>query len=877
MDELLRLAHWAECKPDEPALLAPGRRTLTYGALWPLLRQARSAFRDAGIRPEEAVAVLQPGLDSVLACLAISDGSAFVPLDPSLTFDEYRRYLKRLGVSTLVIQDRGESQASAAARELGLCVLRARLLSDGAGDRLAVETVLPRTSGGTERRTDAVALLLTSSTTADPKFVPVSAGNLTARCTSNGHALGVGPTDRCLAMMPFFHMHGIHTVLTQLLYGGSVVWTPGFDPLRFAWWWKQFRPTWFSATVPMLHAIAASSPADREILASAPPRFIFVSGASPELGVREAVERIMRAAVLVGYGLTECGPATRNRLGAARAGSVGTSSGLEIAIADPLGNILPSHHEGEVLLRGPAVISQYLDDADANRQGFRNGWFRTGDLGRLDDDGFLFLSGRLKEIINRGSEKILPVEVDRALANHPDVQDAASFAIPHRTLGEDVAAAVVLRDGAQLTETDLRRYAATQLAAFKIPRLVVFLDSIPRTAAGKPKRALLASQYGTPEPRKMVAEAPPTDVEQRIIGIWRGILRDRRSLSIHDDFMRLGGDSLSAACMLAAVDHEFQTNGGVLARSDFFDQPTVRELARIVLECRATSESGEPMPQEILAFRPPGARRESDAEPLFCFPGWRGRDGGTATPYYLRHLAKSLGERQPVYVVTASVPTSGEHFRPVEELAGDSIEAMRRVRPQGPYVLAGHCLGAVVAFEAARQLVAEGETVPRLLLFDAAAPGYPKMDANWSKYGAELSRMIRHLDWRESWSHAYSLTRLLSQRVSGRFRRRIARLDAGRSVNAKMRGGGVGFALWQYIPEGCAVRIIHFIAAEHPVSRVLDDPRYGWRDFARAGIEFQRVPGDHDSMFSAQNAPELAKRIDAYRTTLALVASSGGK
>jgi acyl-CoA synthetase (AMP-forming)/AMP-acid ligase II len=400
MDELLQLAHWAECKPDEPALLAPGRMTLTYGALLPLLRQARSAFRDAGVRPREAVAVLlQPGLDSILACMAVSGGSAFVPLDPSLTNDEYGRYLKRLGVSTLVVQDGGESPALAAARELGLRVLRARLLSDGAcnnaPDQLAVETVLPRTSRGTERRTDAVLLLLTSSTTGDPKLVPVSAANLTARCTSNGRALGVGPADRCLAMMPFFHMHGIETLLTQLLYGGSVVCTPGFDPLRFACWWKEFHPTWFSAGVPLLHAIAASSPADGGIFASAPPRFIFVTGASPEPALREAVEQIMHAPLLVGYGLTESGPATRNRLGAAKAGSVGTSSGLEIAVADPLGNILPPHHEGEVLLRGPAVIPQYLDDEEANRQGFRNGWFRTGDLGRFDDDGFLFLSGRL--------------------------------------------------------------------------------------------------------------------------------------------------------------------------------------------------------------------------------------------------------------------------------------------------------------------------------------------------------------------------------------------------------------------------------------------------------------------------------------------------
>ena len=878
MDEVLQLARWALCKPDGPALLAPGQEALTYGALLPLIHRTRDAFRAAGLRSKEPAGVLmQPGLSSILACLAVAGETACTPLDPSLTADEYVSYLKRLRASTVVVQDDGESQALAAARELGLLVLRASLGDDGGANQLAVETVLPRTSSGTERRTDASLLFLTSSTTGDPKLVPVSAGNLTARFDCDGRALGLGPADRHLAVMPLFHVFGLLSALTQLRYGGSVVCAPGFDPLRFASWWDEFRPTWFAAGIPVLHAIAGSAPAEREIFASAPPRCILVGTGTPEPALRETVEQIMRAPVLVGYGSSESGPATRNRIGAAKHGSVGTSIGSEISVADPFGNLLPPHQEGEVLLRGPGVVSHYLDDDEADLRAFRNGWFRTGDLGYLDHDGFLFLTGRLKEIISRGSEKIRPGEIDHALASHPGVEDAASFAIPHRTLGEDVAAAVVAREGAQLTETDLRRYASARLATFKIPRLFVFVDTIPRTASGKPKRALLASCHGPAVRRESSIVAPRTDAEQRIVRIWTHTL-GKENISVYDDFMQLGGDSLSSARMLAEVDGEFHTNGRVMVRSDFFDAPTVSEFARIVTECQTPPEAGERTTQGILAFHqtgapPEGTRKVSDATPLFCFPGWRGRDGGPVEPYQLYHLARSLGARQPFHVVTASILRENETPRPVEELARMSVQAIRGMRPYGPYFLAGHCLGAVVAFEAAQQLLAAGETVPRLLLFDAEMPGYPKMAGNWSKYWAEVSRIVRHFDWREARSHADSLVQLLKQRVTGRFRRRAARFQLGNSVNVNMLNNRRAIALWQYTPRDCAVPMVHFMAADHPVSKVLDDPRYGWRDVARGGIEFQSVSGDHESMFSPENAPQLAERIRTSLRGLVLGAS----
>lgn len=861
MDEILQLAHWSECQADTPALLIPGREPLTYGAVLRWLGPARAALRTAGLRAGQAAAVvMQPGAESILACLAITGESACAPLHPALIEDEYHVYLSRLGASTLVIPGSGSSAAAAAARSLGIRVLRMSRWAGATPAALMPEAGHEGPAAGAARQTDAALLMFTSSTSGNPKLAPVTRANLTARLAFDASALGLGRNDRYLSLMPLYHLHGLSAVLTQLAAGGSVVCAPGFDPASFLSWWTQFRPTWFSGGVPLLEAVAAMATAGQDCFASAPPRFIRVTGGIPEPSLREAIQARLGAPVLDGYGLTEAGSTARARMDRTKPGSVGTSVGTEIAVADSDGSILGADQEGEILLRGPAVISRYLDDEEATRLAFRNGWFRTGDLGRLDAEGFLYITGRLKEIINRGGEKILPEEIDRVLVSHPGVKEAAAFAVPHRTLGEDVAAAVAPRAGVVLSEAELRRHCLGRLASFKIPRVFAFVEAIPRTASGKPKRSALASQYQEQEHATRGAAAPVNGIEQRLLQIWSRILGNPR-VAVHDDFIRLGGDSLSAALMLTEADREFHTGGKLLGHSEFFDQPTVSALARIVLECGASEEVDEIDRQGILAFQPRGER-----VPVFCFPGWRGHEGGAATPYYLRHLANSLGPEQPFYVISAAIPQTGAPPRRVEDIAQACVEAIRRVRPRGPYILAGHCLGAVAAFEAVQQLVSEGEQVLQLFLFDAAAPGYPKIAGQWTNYSAELLRMAREPDFREAWGHARALGRLFAQRLAGRLRRSAAGFGWHGLLKAQVLNDRKGIALWEYQPRPCSVPMVHFIAADQIMSRVLEDPRYGWRDVAAGGIEFRRVAGDHDTMFSAGNAVELGGQIRSCLT-----------
>ena len=533
VDDLLALERRAAQTPAAVALVAPGRQPLTYPELGDSLRTARRALAGTGFRPGEIAALVLPnGPELITAFLAISGIGAGALLNPALTADEYRFYLSRLGARSLILGDGVNSPAAMAARTLGMQVLRIRSSRDDAAGVFTLEATENAERKFPVRTTDAALLLFTSATTGSPKLVPLTWGNLHAMAVREMRALQLNEADRFLSLMPLFHLHGLAAVLAQLYCGGTVISTHGFNPATFLNWLEQFHPTWFTSSPPLNRAILSLAREHPEVFRRIPLRLIRSTGAAPVPEELTWLEEAAGAPVLTGYGLTETGGVTRETPDARKPGSVGRTSGLEVAIMDPLGNLLAAELEGEIAVRGASVTSGYLDDPKANQVAFRDGWFHTGDIGRLDSEGFLFITGRLNEIINRGGEKIIPQEVDEVLAAHPALADAAIFAVAHPTLGEDVAAAVVLRNGAAASEMELRRFAATRLASFKVPRRILFLDTIPRTATGKPQRGVLADQFRNRIPfDREFSSQPGEPVEARLIEIWRRILErtDRRA------------------------------------------------------------------------------------------------------------------------------------------------------------------------------------------------------------------------------------------------------------------------------------------------------------------------------------------------------------
>jgi acyl-CoA synthetase (AMP-forming)/AMP-acid ligase II len=320
-----------------------------------------------------------------------------------------------------------------------------------------------------------------------------SANNIRATLRLDGN-------DRCLNIMPLFHIHGLMAaVLASLAGGGSVYCTPGFNALKFFGWMEEARPTWYTAVPTMHQAILSRAERHREVIARHPLRFVRSSSASLPVPVFEALESAFGCPVIEAYAMTEnAHQMTSNQLppGRRKPGFVGCAAGPDVAIMAPDGRLLAHGLEGEVVTRGANVTPGYEANPKANAEGFAHGWFHTGDQGLMDEDGYLRITGRLKEIINRGGEKVAPLEVDEALMAHPAVNQAVTFAMPHKLLGEEVAAAVVLRAGASAGEREIADFLATRLAAFKVPRRILILEEIPKGATGKLQRIGLAQKLG---------------------------------------------------------------------------------------------------------------------------------------------------------------------------------------------------------------------------------------------------------------------------------------------------------------------------------------------------------------------------------------------
>ncbi|MGN6551986.1 MAG: acyl--CoA ligase, partial [Pararhizobium sp.] len=479
------------------------REFLSFGALAELLAGTVARLNALGIGRNDRVAIVLPnGPEMASAFLSVAAGATTAPLNPAYRAEEFEFYLTDLGAKALIVTEEGHETAEGVARRLGIPVLRL-IVAEGApagAFTLAGEPVGDLGEGGFSTPDDVALVLHTSGTTSRPKIVPLTLGNLLASARNISGTLRLTPDDRCLNIMPLFHIHGLMAAtLSSLSVGASVVCTPGFNALKVFQWMDEARPTWYTAVPTMHQAILARAPRNAEIVGRTKLRFIRSSSSSLAPQVMAALEETFRCPVIEAYGMTEAShQMASNPLppAARKAGSVGPSAGPEIAVLSPEGHILGAGEIGEICIRGPNVTKGYENNEKANTEAVAYGWFHTGDQGTMDEEGYVRLTGRLKEIINRGGEKISPREVDEVLMDHPAVEQVVTFAMPHDKLGEDVAAAVVFREGQSASEGDLRDFVAARLADFKVPRRLVFLEEIPKGATGKLQRIGLAAKLG---------------------------------------------------------------------------------------------------------------------------------------------------------------------------------------------------------------------------------------------------------------------------------------------------------------------------------------------------------------------------------------------
>ena len=575
------VATWGHRTPLAPALLAPGRPLLTYGGLLSQLWQIGAALSAAGIGHGDRVAIVLPnGPEMAVATMATAAYATCGPLNPDYHEGELRFYLGDMRPKALILPEAHVGPARTVAEALGILCLDACWADNQPAGRFELRGFDGSASAAVPYRGDEqLALVLhTSGTTSRPKLVPLTQRNICHSATNIASSLRLTPQDRCLNVMPLFHVHGlIGALLASFSAGASVVCVPGIEEGKFIAWLNEFRPTWYTA-VPTIHEAVL-----REI-AHRPPgpgagglRFVRSSSAAIPVRVAIELEAALGVPVIEAYGMTEAAhqisinplPPLPRKLD-----SVGLAAGTEVAIMGEDGNLLSAGESGEIVIRGEGVMAGYEANPEANRTAFTNGWFRTGDLGQLDSDGYLTITGRLKEIINRGGEKVSPRDIEEALQEHPAVRQAAAFAVRHPTLGEDVAAAVVLNAGASAAEEEVRGYLFGRLPEFKIPSRVVIVDDIPKGATGKIQRIGLADRFANLLATTFVA--PCGETEALVAELFAEVLGVEQ-VGATDNFFALGGDSLRGTQVLARVRAQRAVNIQLPA---LFREPTVAEFAR---------------------------------------------------------------------------------------------------------------------------------------------------------------------------------------------------------------------------------------------------------------------------------------------------------
>jgi acyl-CoA synthetase (AMP-forming)/AMP-acid ligase II len=487
------------------AIAAGDRPFLSYAGLRRHVDATVAALNGFGIGHNDPVGIVLPnGPEMASAFVSVAAAATAAPLNPAYRADEFAFYLADLRAKALIVAAGASTPAREVAARQGIRVLElaaaqaapAGCFTLRADGRFAGKAQQP----GPGTAADTALVLHTSGTTARPKIVPLTQRNLCASADAIRRSLALTPEDRCLNVMPLFHIHGLMAaVLASLAAGAAVLCTPGLNALRFFAWLKQFYPTWYTAAPAMHRAILARAGPHHDLIQRAKLRLVRSCSAALPPEVMAALEGTFHCPVIETYGMTEAAhQMTSNPLPPPprKPGSVGIAAGPEIAVMGPAGELLPPGAAGEVVIRGPNVMRAYRNNPEANASAFTDGWFRTGDQGVLDEDGYLTITGRLKEMINRGGAKIAPLEIDYVLNAHPAVAQAVTFALPHPILGEEVAAAVVLRDHHDARELDIRGFAAERLAPFKVPRKIVFLDELPTGATGKVQRIGLAKKLG---------------------------------------------------------------------------------------------------------------------------------------------------------------------------------------------------------------------------------------------------------------------------------------------------------------------------------------------------------------------------------------------
>jgi len=809
----------AATHPNRPAIIMSMGRQLTYGALASIITSFGTDLRVHGIRRSDRIAIVLPdGPELAVVVAATACHAVAVPINPKMTTTEFGDLFTMLRVDVLLVSDQFDSPARTVATSCGVRVLSitsqahgvVRIISDGT-------VTCDRDSLGTGANPNAPALILrTSATTGKPKFVPITHGNLLTTAGRRRHWYDLRTEDRALCATPLYYSQGLKDGLfTPLLLGQSSACPDRTTSDDLLHWIVTLRPTYFSAGPTLLLNLLERALARRGEPLNHSLRFIRSGTATLPAFVRQGLEKQLGVPVLEGYGLSETGTLAANGVAPERrkAGTVGKAWPDDVAIRAEDGRLLPPGMVGEIVARGPSVSPGYLYNDEANRMAFVDGWFRTGDLGSIDAEGFLTVIGRIKEFISRGGEKISPYEVECALLSHPCVREAAAFAIPHPRLGEDVAAAIVLFHGAKTTAADVRAFLVGHLAPFKIPQHVFIMPELPKGPTGKILRAQLSK---TAAQRVDDIVPPSLPLHAQILEIWQRLL-GRTDIGIDHDFFAVGGDSLLATDMVCDIE---VATGQPLMPSALRTHYTIRALAEAVLRTA-------PATTKLVTW----AKHGRGTPMFFCHGDYTGRGA------YALELARQLKGDQPVILLHPIIDP--DPTLTIEEMAKAYVPQVLAAQPTGVFRLGGHCNGGLLAWEIARQLGRMGRDVAFVVLVDT-------LSLNARLRARLLARLVK----------------LISRVVPKRFGTRLRR-DGMRAVSTRLNwhrslNGAYSRAISNYLPSRLRSRVVCVICEESRCKKEFSaEP---WSRLATE-VHCKAVAGTHSGCITA-HVEDIAKILD---------------
>ncbi len=497
LEEVIK--HSALTDPAAVAIVSSKHNPLSYSQLVWQIDHVAGTLSQSGLRKSARIAIaVKDAAPAALAIVAVACSAAAVPLDQNLAAAEIETRLKLLDVDAVCVLAGENTAARAVAERQGIALIE--LIPQGKGE-LAFSLSAPKVSPKNQRddaTANGVAVIFqTSGTTAEPKLVPCLHSGLLAAAKRARMWFNLDKNDRCLSIAPPYFSHGLtFTILAPLLSGGSVAFPASLTEVNLTEWFGELNPTWFSASPTMHRAISEQLGSPSSGLKHH-LRMAVAGGAQLPESVRSSLQLGLGIPILAEYGMTETSQISANvpPPGPYKSGTVGMPPPETVIVVGRDGKNIPQGEKGEIWVRGQNVMTGYLNGPELNQAAFSRGWFRTGDIGSFDEEGFLTIHGRIKEIINRGGEKISPFEIEAVLLSHPDVLEAVAFAVPHPRLGEDVGAAVVLRPGATVAADEFRRFMSAQVSWNKVPRRVHIRESIPKGLGGKALRKKLREFY----------------------------------------------------------------------------------------------------------------------------------------------------------------------------------------------------------------------------------------------------------------------------------------------------------------------------------------------------------------------------------------------